>query len=92
MAPDAIYEINLVCRAVDESHVRTLLMSAIQQAGASLHSLFSEDIEGSDRSRIRADMSRVSGNGETVETIVARLSIEPGISGISWAVLPTQVE
>ena len=89
---DTIYEVTLVCRAVDESHARTLLMNAIQQTGGSVHSLFSEDIEGSDRSRIRAELSHISGNGESVEKIITRLSIEPGISAISWSVLPAQVE
>jgi len=40
------YEANLTCRSVDESHLRTLLLSTISQSIAALQSIHSEDVEG----------------------------------------------
>lgn len=89
---ESFYEMNLICRAADESHVRALLMASISQAGIVLQSLQSEDIEGSDRSSIRAGVSTIGSNHELLEKIVARLSLEPGITGLSWSATPSPIE
>lgn len=86
------YEVNLTCRSVDESHLRTLLLSTISQSIAALQSIHSEDVEGTDRMRIRADLSTQGRHNEILEQIVTRMSFEPGVSALSWSIVPTALE
>jgi hypothetical protein len=49
-----------------------------------------EDIEGSDRTAVRAEIITSGPKHDTVEQI--RLSLEPGIAAVSWSVVPTMME
>ena len=55
-APDAEthYAVEIVTRAVEEAHVRSLLLRELSQAGLGLRRLDSEDIEDSSRVRVTA--------------------------------------
>jgi putative Mg2+ transporter-C (MgtC) family protein len=97
MLPDAAphetsYEINVTCRASDEAHLRTLLLTTITQSKAALQSIYSEDIEGTDRNRIRAEIIAAGPHNEIVEQMVTRLSFEPGVSAVSWSLVPVVLE
>ena len=85
------YEVNLTCRSADEVHLRTLLLSTISQSTSTLQAIHSEDIEGSDRTRIRAEVSTQGRKHDTLEQIVTRLSFEPGVSAVSWTVAPNNL-
>jgi putative Mg2+ transporter-C (MgtC) family protein len=87
-----VYSLNLTCRSSDEVHLRTLLLSTITQSPATLQAIHSEDTENSDRMRISAELSTPGRNDEELEQIVARLSLEPGVSAVSWSVVPTILE
>lgn len=89
---ETTYELNLTCRAADEAHLRTLLLATITQAPVSLRTIHSEDIEGSDRNRIRAEVITVGRKNEIVEQIVTRLSFEPGVAALSWSIVPISME
>jgi putative Mg2+ transporter-C (MgtC) family protein len=89
---ETTYELNLTCRSVDESHLRALLLSTISQSPAVLQSIYSEDVEGTDRMRIRADLSTPGLNNEILEHIVTRISFEPSVSAVSWSIAPTLME
>lgn len=89
---ETTYELNMVCRASDDAHIRTLLLTTISQFPVGLQSIRSEDIEGADRTTVRAEVITSGPKHEAVEQIVARLSIEPGIASISWSVVPTMME
>jgi putative Mg2+ transporter-C (MgtC) family protein len=82
----------MVCRATDEAHIRTLLLTTISQSTVGLQSIRSEDIEGSDRTTVRAEVITSGPKHDTVEQIVTRLSFEPGIAAVSWSVVPTMME
>jgi putative Mg2+ transporter-C (MgtC) family protein len=86
------YEVNLICRSADESHLRTLLLSAITQSSVILQSIHSEDVEGTDRMKVRADLNIQGHRNKVVEQIVTRLSFEPGVSAISWSIVPIAME
>jgi putative Mg2+ transporter-C (MgtC) family protein len=86
------YEVNITCRSSDETHLRTLLLATISQAPLLLQAVHSEDIEHSDRMQIRADMSTSGQDNQVLEQIVARLSLEPGVSAASWSIVPTILE
>jgi putative Mg2+ transporter-C (MgtC) family protein len=89
---ETTYELNLTCRAADEAHLRTLLLATITQAPVTLHSIHSEDIEGSDRNRIRAEVSALGRKNEIIEQIVTRLSFEAGVAAVSWSIVPVSME
>jgi putative Mg2+ transporter-C (MgtC) family protein len=82
------YELNLTCRCSDEVHIRTLLLSTISQSPATLEAIHSESSENSASMRIRAEVNTLGKRNEVLEQVVARLSLEPGISDVSWSVLP----
>src|SRR5579863_6879279 len=54
---EVLYEIVMACRSVDESHLRTLLLATLSQEPATtLQAIHSDDEEGSDRTRLRAEI------------------------------------
>lgn len=90
---EALYEIVMTCRSVDETHLRTLLLATItHEPAAGLQAIHSDDELGSDRTRLRAEISTRGGQNEAVERIAVRLSIEPGVTSLTWAVVPSGME
>jgi len=87
-----LYEIVLTCRGTDETHLRALLLATITEAPTSLQAIHSEDEEATDRTRLRAELSTHGRQNELVERIAVRLSIEPGVTSLSWSVVPTAME
>jgi putative Mg2+ transporter-C (MgtC) family protein len=74
---ETTYELHMVCRASDEAHIRTLLLTTISQSTVGLQSIRSEDIDGADRTTVRAEVITSGQKHDTVEQIVTRLSFEP---------------
>jgi len=68
------------------------LITTITQAAANLQAIHSEDEEGSDRTRLRAEISTMGRKNDEVERIAMRLSLEPGVTSLSWSVVPTAME
>ena len=89
---ETTYELNMVCRASDEAHIRMLLLATITQSTVGLQSIRSEDIEGTDRTTVRAVVVTSGQKNETIEQIVTRLSYEPGIAAVSWSVVPNMTD
>jgi len=89
---ETTYELNVVCRASDEAHIRMLLLATITQSAVGLQSIRSEDIDGTDRTTVRAGVITSGQKNETIEQIVTRLSFEPGIAAVSWSVVPIMTE
>ena len=89
---ETTYELNMTCRASDEAHIRTLLLTTISQSAVGLQSIRSEDIDGTDRTTVRAEVITSGQKNDLVEQIVTRLSFEPGIAAVSWSVVPTMME
>ena len=89
---ETTYEVSLSWRGADEAHLRTLLLSTISQSRAILQALHSEDVESTDRMQIRADLCTQGRSNDVLEQIVTRLSFEPGVSAVSWSIVPTGLE
>ena len=89
---DTLYEIVLTCRSVDETHLRTLLLATIGQASAILQAIHSKDEATGDRTRLRAEVTTHGRRNDEVERIAMRLSMEPGITSLSWSIVPTAME
>lgn len=89
---DTLYEIVLTCRCADETHLRALLFSSMTQEPATLQAIHSDNEPGSDRARLRAEISTRGRQNELIEKIALRLSIEPGIASMSWSMVPMGIE
>ena len=66
------YTLCLVCQQANELHIRALLVQMLSTGPLILRSLDSVDIEDTDRVRVE-------------EEVIARLSLESGVSAVSWA-------
>jgi putative Mg2+ transporter-C (MgtC) family protein len=88
---DERYEILITCRSVDEMHLRTLLLTAIDRTTATLQAIQSADERGSDHARLRTEISTHGRQNEVVEQLAVRISLEPGVTSLSWSVMPGAV-
>jgi putative Mg2+ transporter-C (MgtC) family protein len=89
---ETLYEIILTCRESDETHLRAHLMAMIAQESATLHGIHREDLEGTDRTRLRAEVATPGRQNSLVERIAMALSMEPSITSLSWSVVPAAME
>jgi putative Mg2+ transporter-C (MgtC) family protein len=80
------YTFELICRAEDEAHIRALLMQAMGRSSLTLTALKSEDIEGTSRLKVSAQIRGLGRQDEPLEQLVARLSLESSVTSVSWAV------
>ncbi|HEX4164111.1 MAG TPA: MgtC/SapB family protein [Bryobacteraceae bacterium] len=83
---EIIYLFELICRSEDEAHIRALLMQAIARSTLIVSSLKSEDIEGTPKLKVVAQVRGLGRQDEPLEQLVARLSLEAGVTSVSWAV------
>lgn len=82
------YEVRAVCRHDVEDRVRAAVVSSVRGNAMVLHAVRSQDIEGSPRVEIVADIL-VNGRADArLERIVSRLGVESGVSAVSWKVAP----
>ncbi|SHG35750.1 MgtC/SapB family protein [Streptoalloteichus hindustanus] len=80
------YRFRAVCRDADEAHIRALVVQSLTAGGFALCALDSEDINNTGKVAVTA---RLNGQGQgsgQLEQAVSRLSLEPGISSVSWRV------
>ena len=80
------YTCLVVCRVEDEAHVRTLLLYGVNNAAMTLQALDSEDVDGNNRVRVQANLIMADRNDALLEQVISRLSLEPGVSAVSWKV------
>jgi putative Mg2+ transporter-C (MgtC) family protein len=52
-----------------------------------LQGLDSEDLDGSNKVRVQAGLIMADRNDGLLEQVVSRLSLEPGLSAVSWKVV-----
>ena len=89
---EVIYAFELVCRAEDEAHIRALLLQALARTPLVLTSLRSEDIEGTPKLKVSAQIRGLGRQEEPLEGMVARLSLESGVTAVSWTVSAQSIE
>ena len=89
---EVLYEIALTCRASDEAHLRSLLLTAIAQESVLLQGIHSDDEENGERTRLRAVVVSPGQRNELIERVALRLSMEAGVSSLSWSLVPAAME
>ena len=82
-----LYRFECLCRAADEVQVRALLLQNISRTPLVLSSLQSEDQEGTNRVMVRGQLKTTGRKDESLEQIVTRLSLEPGVTVIRWEII-----
>ncbi len=82
-----LYLFECVCRAADEGRVRALLMQHVGRDSLLLYSLHSEDVEGTGRVKVQAQVSSTCRKDDLLEQIVTHLSLEPGVTAIHWEIV-----
>jgi len=80
---ETCYTLQLTCRNEDEAKIRALLMTLLHTLPLALRSLHSEDVD-SGKVAVRATLISPERQNAMLENIVQRLSVEPGITSVSW--------
>jgi putative Mg2+ transporter-C (MgtC) family protein len=83
---EVTYAFELICRPDDEAHMRALMLQAMSRSSLTLTALRSEDIEGTQKMKVTAQIRGLGRQDEPLEQLVVRLSLEAGVSSVSWAV------
>jgi putative Mg2+ transporter-C (MgtC) family protein len=84
------YQLTATCREPDEQHLRALLMQAVTMDALMLRSLRSENVDGSNNVRVQAQLITDGRQDRRVEQLASRLSIEPGVTSVSWQIAASQ--
>jgi putative Mg2+ transporter-C (MgtC) family protein len=83
---EVTYAFELICRPEDEAHMRALLLQAMSRSSLTLTALRSEDIEGTPKMKVTAQIRGIGRQDEPLEQLVLTLSLEAGVSSVSWSV------
>jgi putative Mg2+ transporter-C (MgtC) family protein len=85
------YVLTVIGRQEDEIHIRTLLSNAMDSQPLSFQSLTSEDIDGEPpRVKVTATVRMHPKDQGKLERMASRISMERGVSGISWTALEVE--
>jgi putative Mg2+ transporter-C (MgtC) family protein len=79
------YIVELICSPSEEARMRALLLQSLAGSALMLTSLRSEDIEGTSKLKVAAQIKSLGRRDEPLEQLIARLSLEPGVTSVSWA-------
>jgi len=82
---EIVYTFELVCRSEDEARIRALLTQEIARRKLTLSALKSEDIEGTPKLKVSAQIRGFGRQDQPLEHLIARLSLEAGVTAVSWA-------
>jgi putative Mg2+ transporter-C (MgtC) family protein len=86
------YVLRLVCRSDDEAKIRVLLMHLLHALPLNLHALHSEDLDLSGKVEVRATLVSTERQNAMLENLVQRLSLESGVSAVSWELAAQDLE
>jgi putative Mg2+ transporter-C (MgtC) family protein len=87
---DITYLFRITARAEDEAHLRALLLQSIGGQPLLLKSLKSDDVENTNKVEVNAILTSTGRQNVLLEQIVSRLSLESGVSGVSWEIVAEQ--
>jgi putative Mg2+ transporter-C (MgtC) family protein len=81
------YLFRISARTDQEAHMRALLLHSLGGQPLLLKSLRSDDVEHSNKVEIQALLGSTGRQDLLLEQIVSRLSLETGVSGVSWEIV-----
>lgn len=83
---EVTYGFELICNPESQAHMRALLLQAMSSSSLTLTALRSEDIERTSKMKVTAEIKGLGRQDHALEQLVVRLSLEAGVSSVSWAV------
>ncbi|MGW1159859.1 MgtC/SapB family protein [Streptomyces sp. NPDC002513] len=83
--------VHLVCDRADETHVRALLLQALSNDGLAPTGLRVRR-DGQESTELRATVSLTGDPARSLEQLIARLSLEPGVRDLHWHLDDTSVD
>jgi putative Mg2+ transporter-C (MgtC) family protein len=81
------YRLQVTCRQADEIPIRKILLESIDASALSLRSLHSEDTELPGTMEVYAELRTVGRKDNKLESIVAKLCVEAGVTSVSWKIV-----
>lgn len=87
---DITYLFRMTARTEQEAHMRALLLHSLSGQPLLLKSLKSDDLERAEKVEVQAILTSTGRQNLLLEHIVSRLSLEPGVSGVSWEIVAEQ--
>ena len=81
------YLFRITARTDQEAHMRALLLHSLGGQPILLKSLKSDDVEHTSKVEIQALLGSTGRQNLLLEQIVSRLSLEPGVTGVSWEIV-----
>ena len=78
------YTLRFTCRNEDEARMRALLMQLLHSLPLALRSLHSQDVDSGAKVEVKATLVSADRQNAMLENVVQRLSLEPGITAVSW--------
>jgi putative Mg2+ transporter-C (MgtC) family protein len=85
---ETAYRFRVRCADAKEAHVRALLLQALAGGNLMLQSLHSYDVDETGYVAVHADLIAPNGRDDPrVEQAASRLSLESGVTGVSWEIL-----
>jgi putative Mg2+ transporter-C (MgtC) family protein len=87
---ETLYRFRAVCRAADEAHVRAQVVQALTEGHYRLRAVRSEDLP-SGLVEVIAEVQSYGRDDVALEAAVSRLSLEPGVSSVTWNVVEPPV-
>ena len=85
------YVLTVVCHDDDEIHMRSVLSNLMESAPLSFHSLTSRECDDKPTNvEVAATLALHPKDQSKLEKVASRLSMEKGVSSVSWAGLDTE--
>jgi putative Mg2+ transporter-C (MgtC) family protein len=84
---EILYRLRCTCRTADEANIRTVLIQNVGRTPLALIALHSLDDELLARVNVKAYLKTIGPKEEALEQIVTSLSLDPGVTAISWEVV-----
>src|ERR1700732_3091050 len=84
---DITYLFRIAARTDQEGHMRALLLHSLGGQPLLLKSLKSDDVEHTDKVDVQATLTSTGRQNLLLKQIVSRLSLESGVTGVSWEII-----
>jgi putative Mg2+ transporter-C (MgtC) family protein len=84
---EILYRLRCTCRTVDEANIRSMLIQNVGRTKLTLVALHSLDDELLARVNVKAYLKAIGPKEDALEQIVTRLSLDAGVTAISWEVV-----
>jgi putative Mg2+ transporter-C (MgtC) family protein len=89
---ETVYRFRAVCRSDQEAHIRAQVVQALTRDEYVLRAVRSRNLgRGGGLVEVTAELNRFGRDDVALEAAVSRLSLEPGVTSVSWTVIEPAV-